>query len=986
MLRFALKLSVLLTIFTCQAYEISLLTTLLDDPGEFNVELDSGVNHRSDAFKFTSHVTKLPLPFEIATKIITNMDAHDAFILVVNLKIDPYNHGTLFSASGNTKEVLLDVWVKSGVNPAVGIRYLPINSSQAEIISFGPVRDFRLRRWNKVVVHVYRIGVFQSVVDVYVNCEKIGRRITRSVLDLFAYKKQFRPNNVEFRIAQKGYGRTVHSRYMGSMQDLRLVFKRDVDTFVAKDVCRIPFDAKNEFILSYHRALAEPVRAEYGGRGEATSELVNMIKDLRYDLTVQTAEIKYVRELVEGCELCRVTDFCAMKPCFPGVHCFNAPKSKDGFYCGNCPFGSHGDGIHCEDIDECYYNPCSVLSKCINKNPGYTCDACPFGYTGSIPTGIGVTHAATTKQICADVDECEINNGGCDKLVECKNTPGSFECGPCPSGYEGDPKIECRFKQYCDPDNPKSNPCNMYGKCIPLNDGKEYRCECRIGFAGNGASCGYDRDSDGYPDKALDCKDKNCLKDNCPYKSNPDQKDQDDDGVGDVCDRDVDNDRIENEKDNCPWKSNKDQRDYDSDGIGNLCDNCPAVKNPTQEDFDEDGEGDECDEDSDGDGHNNDNDNCPLLSNADQKDTDNDGKGDVCDNCPFASNPRQTDRDSDLLGDVCDTNVDGDLDGIEDTVDNCPLVSNPEQRDADDDGVGDICDEDDDNDAIYDSLDNCPLVANKDQNDTDDSGIGDVCKGDWDGDGVPDTYDASKYNNKITFTDFRNLQNADLAASEKVQGVPVWVVRKKGTEVKQTANSDPEVAVGKHRFAGVDFNGTMYVEAKHDDDFIGFVFSYQDSSSFYAVTWKKTEQVYWIEDPFRAVGISGLQLKKVKSITGPGIRLRNALWHGGSTENEVELLWSDIKQVGWESNVKYHWRLIHRPQQGVIRLKVFKGRREFVDTGYIHDNTLAGGRMGLYVFSQAGVVWSDLSYRANDEPEDDENTDTNDRLYQGRGK
>ena len=41
-----------------------------------------------------------------------------------------------------------------------------------------------------------------------------------------------------------------------------------------------------------------------------------------------------------------------MRPCFPGVQCFNAPKSKDGFYCGNCPFGSHGDGIHCSDVDE----------------------------------------------------------------------------------------------------------------------------------------------------------------------------------------------------------------------------------------------------------------------------------------------------------------------------------------------------------------------------------------------------------------------------------------------------------------------------------------------------------------------------------------------------------------------------------------------------------------------------------------------------------
>ncbi len=47
------------------------------------------------------------------------------------------------------------------------------------------------------------------------------------------------------------------------------------------------------------------------------------------------------------------------------------------------------------------------------------------------------------------------------------------------------------------------------------------------------------------------------------------------------------------------------------------------------------------------------------------------------------------------------------------------------------------------------------------------------------------------------------------------------------------------------------------------------------------------------------------------------------------------------------------------------RLKFFKGRRELADTGYIHDRSFAGGRMGLYVFSQAEVVWNDLSYRAD---------------------
>lgn len=59
----------------------------------------------------------------------------------------------------------------------------------------------------------------------------------------------------------------------------------------------------------------------------------------------------------------------------------------------------------------------------------------------------------------------------------------------------------------------------------------------------------------------------------------------------------------------------------------------------------------------------------------------------------------------------------------------------------------------------------------------------------------------------------------------------------------------------------MDFNGTMLVDSTHDNDFIGFVFSYQNSSSFYVLTWKKEDQTYWIGNPFRAVGVTGLRLK-----------------------------------------------------------------------------------------------------------------------------
>lgn len=63
--------------------------------------------------------------------------------------------------------------------------------------------------------------------------------------------------------------------------------------------------------------------------------------------------------------------------------------------------------------------------------------------------------------------------------------------------------------------------------------------------------------------------------------------------------------------------------------------------------------------------------------------------------------------------------------------------------------------------------------------------------------------------------------------------------------------------------------------------------SYQDNAHFYTVMWKKNTQTYWQATPFRAVAEPGIQLKLVKSNTGPGQMMRNSLWHTGDTENQV---------------------------------------------------------------------------------------------------
>lgn len=162
--------------------------------------------------------------------------------------------------------------------------------------------------------------------------------------------------------------------------------------------------------------------------------------------------------------------------------CINVKRVQSGQakYTCICNQGWTTDGHNpacVVDRDECSESH-PVCSRnppvtCINLPGTFHCGPCPSGYSGD-----GVT--------CSDINECTLNNGGCSvsPRVDCINTQGSRRCGPCPPGYVGD-GVRCTFVGVCHINN---GGCHPLANCIENSaiSGNYRQCVCPQGYVGNG--------------------------------------------------------------------------------------------------------------------------------------------------------------------------------------------------------------------------------------------------------------------------------------------------------------------------------------------------------------------------------------------------------------------------------------------------------------------------------------------------------------------
>jgi hypothetical protein len=183
-----------------------------------------------------------------------------------------------------------------------------------------------------------------------------------------------------------------------------------------------------------------------------------------------------------------------------------------------------------------------------------------------------------------------------------------------------------------------------------------------------------------------------------------------------------------------------------------------------------------------------------------------------------------------------------------------------------------------------------------------------------------------------------------------------WVLEPGNTAVRQVVNADPSFYLNNRNQTSYSMRGSWQVlESGGDDDYMGFVFGYQNSSNFYLFDWKQGTQGY-----VGRTAAEGMTVKRFTGATGNGLTdlSLEEFW-----ENEVAfgdmvvLATNHSTSSGWVDNVLYDFFLDFNLSAGQFRIRVNQGETELWNV-LLNDSTFSSGQFGFFNNSQASVRYA----------------------------
>lgn len=211
--------------------------------------------------------------------------------------------------------------------------------------------------------------------------------------------------------------------------------------------------------------------------------------------------------------------------------------------------------------------------------------------------------------------------------------------------------------------------------------------------------------------------------------------------------------------------------------------------------------------------------------------------------------------------------------------------------------------------------------------------------------GAPAATQAQCITNEITLIDLSTW--SVIQYGEFGQPNASWLLSESNTVVIQTVNADGSIYLSPFDVQSDRIQGSWRVDTSFDDDFMGFVFGFQDTEHFYLFDWKQLNQNL-------TTGVFAEQGMTVKAFHADSPLTARDFYATQSLDtNRVRTLYHNT--IPWKDFTNYEFLLEFFPGHFVIT--VTQGTN-VLDTITINDSTYTTGKFGFYNYSQDQVRYA----------------------------